>query len=60
VKQLNLTHLPVVASDISCLDVLRFFRSGKSEMVMVTDCGTSNGRAVGILPHSDIIEILMR
>jgi metal transporter CNNM len=59
VKEMNIAHLPVVSPDLSCLDMLKFFRSGMSRMVLVTECGTNGGRAIGIITIRNVIENLI-
>jgi metal transporter CNNM len=60
VKELNLAPLPVMSPDLNCLEILEFFRGGKKQMVLVTECGTVNGRALGIITRSSVIENLIK
>jgi metal transporter CNNM len=59
IRELNLAHLPVIAPELSCLDILNFFRGRKSHVVLVTECGTSKGQAIGILTLEDITQKLI-
>jgi len=59
VQDLNLAPLPVVSPDLNCLDMLKFSRGEKRQMLLVTECGTVNGRVLGIITRNNIIENLI-
>lgn len=60
VKDLNLAPLPVVSPELNCLEMLKFFRAEKKRMVLVTECGAVNGRALGIITRSNLTENLIK
>ena len=53
--QLKISHLPAVAKDTTCLDMLHLFQQGNFQMVLLVE----KGEAVGILTMDDIMKELV-
>jgi metal transporter CNNM len=59
VGQLQLANLPTTPADTSCLDILNFFQTGKSHMVVVTERWGTVVQAIGVLTLEDVMEELI-
>lgn len=56
IGQISLSSMPTVRPEVSCQDVIHLFRHRRSEMVLVTEGGTSYGQPIGILTYKDVME----
>ncbi|CEP18583.1 hypothetical protein [Parasitella parasitica] len=59
VSHFQLSSLPEIYSETSCLDILNFFQEGKSHMAMVSNNQGGYGGALGVITLEDVIEGLI-
>ncbi|KAI8343593.1 hypothetical protein BC941DRAFT_411825 [Chlamydoabsidia padenii] len=59
VRCFNLSALPTISSDTSCLDILNFFQEGKSHLALISSNPGGVGGALGVLTLEDVIEELI-
>lgn len=56
VGQIALSNMPTIRPDVSCQEAIQLFRKRRSEMVLVTEGGMSQGAPLGILTYKDVME----
>lgn len=60
IGKLTLDTLLVVRPDISCQDILHFFRDRSVRIVLVTERGTPHGEPLGIVTARDVMNELIK